>query len=45
VAADRIPQSTRLTASPDEQDYPVAAEALNGDLWLAYLEFKHRYRP
>jgi hypothetical protein len=42
AAADRIPQSTRLTSSPDEQDYPVAAEAPNGDLWLAYLEFKHR---
>ncbi len=42
AAVDRIPPSTRLTSSPDEQDYPVAAAAPNGDLWLAYLEFKHR---
>ena len=42
VAADRIPPSSRLTDSPDEQDYPAAAVAPNGDVWLAYVEFKHR---
>ena len=42
VAADRIPPSLRLTDSPDEQDYPAAAVAPNGDVWLAYIEFKHR---
>jgi len=42
VAADRVPPSSRLTGSPDEQDYPAAAVAPNGDIWLAYVEFKHR---
>ncbi len=41
VAVDRIPPSSRLTDSPDEQDYPAAATA-NGDIWVAYVEFKHR---
>ena len=42
AAADRIPPSWRLTDSPDEQDYPAAAVAPNGDIWLAYVEFRHR---
>ena len=41
VAADRIPPSWRLTDSPDEQDYPAAAVAPNGDIWVAYVEFRH----
>ena len=42
AAVDRIPPSWRLTDSPDEQDYPAAAVAPNGDIWLAYVEFRHR---
>jgi len=38
VAVDRIPPSLQVTGSRDEQDYPVAALAPNGDIWLAYLE-------
>ena len=41
VAVDRIPPSVQVTSSLDEQDYPVAARAPNGDIWLAYLEFRH----
>lgn len=41
VAVDRIPPSTQVTSSLEEQDYPAAAAAPNGDVWLAYLEFKH----
>ncbi len=37
---DRIPATTRLTTSPDEQDYPAAA-GRNGEMWIAYMEFKH----
>ena len=40
VMLDRIPAVTRLTNSPDEQDFPAAA-ARNGEIWIAYLEFKH----
>ncbi len=41
VLADRIPASTQVTRSPDEQDMPAAAAAKNGDVWIAYLDFKH----
>jgi hypothetical protein len=41
VAMDRIPPSAQVTSSLEEQDYPVAALAANGDIWLAYLEFRH----
>jgi hypothetical protein len=41
VMVDRVPPVTRLAESADEQDYPAAAAAPNGDLWVAYLEFRH----
>jgi hypothetical protein len=41
VMLDRIPPFTQLTNSPEEQDYPAAATDKNGNVWLAYLEFKH----
>ena len=41
VAVDRLPPSWQLTNSPDEEDYPAAAVAPNGDIWLAYLAFQH----
>ncbi len=41
VMADRIPPVARLTSSPEEQDYPAAAADRDGNLWLAYLEFRH----
>ena len=38
---ERVPQWTRITSDPEEQDYPAAAAGKNGDIWLAYTEFKH----
>lgn len=39
--AERVPAVTQMTSSADEQDYPAAAVGPNGDVWVAYLEFKH----
>lgn len=41
AAADRLPPFWRITNSADEQDYPAAATDAQGNIWLAYLEFKH----
>ena len=41
VLIDRVPGYQQLTNSPEEQDYPAAAVAKDGTLWIAYLEFKH----
>jgi hypothetical protein len=41
VAADRIPPSFPVTNSPDEEDYPAIAADKAGDLWLAYVAFRH----
>ena len=41
VMVDRIPPFTQLTSSPEEQDYPAAIADKNGNVWVAYMEFKH----
>ncbi len=41
VIADRVPAWTRITDSPDEQDYPAAVADKSSAIWVAYLEFKH----
>ncbi len=41
VIADRVTGYTQLTSSPEEQDFPAAAVAKDGSLWIAYLEFQH----
>lgn len=41
VMADRIPFAMQLTRSLEEQDYPAAAADKAGNIWVAYLEFKH----
>lgn len=41
VMADRIPPTTQITKSDDEQDYPAAAADKSGNVWLAYVEFRH----
>jgi len=38
---DRIPAVSRITSSPDEQDYPAAAADKEGAVWMAYMEFRH----
>ncbi|MBI3684606.1 MAG: hypothetical protein HY235_29905 [Acidobacteria bacterium] len=39
--ADRIPPYGRITSDKEEQDYPAAAAAKDGSLWVAYFEFQH----
>ena len=41
VMVDRVPSYRRLTESADEQDYPAAATAKDGSVWIAWMEFKH----
>jgi hypothetical protein len=41
VMIDRVPPAAAVTTSGDEQDYPAAAASRNGDIWLAWMEFKH----
>lgn len=41
VAVDRVPAANAITTSPDEQDYPAAANGKNGDVWVAWMEFRH----
>ena len=41
VMVDRIPPVTQLTSSPEEQDYPAAIADKSGNVWVAYMEFKH----
>lgn len=38
---ERIPSTTALGNTPHEEDYPAAAAAPNGDIWIAYLSFTH----
>jgi hypothetical protein len=38
---DRVPFCDRITDTPDEQDYPALATDKNGNVWLAYIEFRH----
>jgi hypothetical protein len=38
---DRIPASTRITKTPEEEDYPSAAVGKSGEIWIAYVEFHH----
>ena len=41
VMIDRIPPVTQLTSSPEEQDDPAAIADKSGNVWVAYMEFKH----
>ena len=41
VSVDRVPPSVRVTTSPEEEDYPSAAPGANGEIWIAYLQFRH----
>jgi hypothetical protein len=38
---DLVPPADQITNDREEQDYPVAAAAPDGTVWLAYAEFKH----
>ncbi len=41
VLADRIPAAARLTETVEEEDYPAAAVGASGEVWIAYLQFRH----
>jgi len=41
VYVDRVPVATRLTDTPEEEDYPSLAAGAHGDVWLAYVQFHH----
>ena len=41
VFVDRVPLPTRITETPDEEDFPAAAADKNGNVWLAYSVFRH----
>ena len=41
VRIERMPLSVRLTAGPDEEDWPAAATGPNGAVWVAYMAYKH----
>jgi Protein of unknown function (DUF3604) len=39
VMVDRVPASTQVSRSREDQDYPAAAVDQAGNLWIAYLQF------
>jgi len=41
VFADRIPPAMRVTASPEEEDFPSAVADRDGNVWMAYVAFHH----
>jgi len=41
VLADRVPAATRITATPDEEDFPSAAVDREGNVWMTYVCFQH----
>lgn len=45
IEAQRLPAATRLTASPTDNDYPAAARAPNGSIWVAYVAYQRGVEP
>ncbi len=41
VVLDRVPAATQITNTKDEEDFPAAAAAKDGTVWLAYIQFHH----
>jgi hypothetical protein len=41
VYADQVPSTTRITESPDEEDYPASGVDRQGGVWIAYISFRH----
>ena len=39
--AERVPPFVRITNDAQEQDQPAATADSSGNIWLAYLEFRH----
>ena len=43
VEVERIPPTTQLTPSDDDEDFPAAAR-VGGDIWVSYVRFSHSDR-
>ncbi|HXW13920.1 MAG TPA: hypothetical protein VEN79_05360, partial [Terriglobia bacterium] len=41
VYVDRVSPASRLTNTPEEEDYPSIAAGPDGKIWLAYVQFHH----
>jgi Protein of unknown function (DUF3604) len=41
VVLDRIPATTQITNTKDEEDFPSVAAGKDGEVWLAYIQFHH----
>ncbi len=44
VMLDRIPPSSQVTKTKEEEDFPSAAAGKNGEMWTAYIQFHHNPR-
>src|SRR5262245_43307285 len=44
VLADRIPPAQRIAQTPEEEDYPSAVTDREGNVWLAFIAFRHHTR-
>ncbi|HJZ94866.1 MAG TPA: DUF3604 domain-containing protein [Candidatus Solibacter sp.] len=44
VLVDRIPVTNQVARTPEEEDYPSAAAGREGNVWMAYVAFKHHPR-
>ena len=41
VMASRVPPTTKITNNAEEQDYPAAATDQKGNIWMAFMIFRH----
>jgi hypothetical protein len=44
VLADRTPVTTPVARTPEEEDYPSATADREGNVWMAYIAFRHHPR-
>jgi hypothetical protein len=44
VLADRIPPTQRIAQTPEEEDYPSAVTDRDGNVWMAFVAFRHHPR-
>jgi hypothetical protein len=45
ITAQKLPAATRIINSPTENDYPSAAVAPDGTIWVAYVAYKRGGEP
>ena len=44
VLVDRVPPTSQITSSKEEEDFPAAVTTRSGDVWLTYVQFHHNPR-